>query len=622
MQARLLFFLVGLLLAGRPAAATTYYVSIRGSDAQAGTTLATAWRSVQRVNATTLQPGDQVLFAGGQTFVGGLVLGAATRGTAAQPISFGSYGEGWATISSGGDYGLRARNAAGIALGRLYFAGSGRLNSQSGGVLFEVDSAAAHLSSLTLDSLDVSGYRDAGVAIRSQRAGSGYADVRVTNSRIHDNGEAGLSAYSAAAATHRRWYVGGCRFYNNTGRLDVRDARTGYGLLLADVDSAVVAQCVAYNNGYLNAYPAAGPAGLGAWRCARLTVQACEVSFNRTRTVGGGGIALEGGCTGAVVQYNYAHDNDGAGYLVAQPDTLLTPTADVRIRYNISENDARRADQAALTVLAPATAAALRQVSLHNNTVLLTPPANGTHPQAACLRGTAAAALTLRNNVLQTTNGLPLLCADLTAGVRLEGNCYWSAGADFVLRWGTTTYAALPAWRQATSQEQLGRRPCGLNADPQLTAVRTAAASREGYRPAPSSALIGAGLNLLNEFGEDFGPQDYFGLATPAAGRTGNIGAAENQLAVTLAAAPAAAPAAWCSAYPTRTRDQVHVLLSSAPAAAVALQLYDLQGRRCANLTTRRQETLLPVAGLAAGLYVLRVEQGSHRYQQRIVVEE
>ena len=169
MQARLLLFLVGLLLAGRPAAATTYYVSIRGSDAQAGTTPATAWRSVQRVNATTLQPGDQVLFAGGQTFVGGLVLSAATRGTAAQPISFGSFGEGWATISSGGDYGLRARNAAGIALHRLYFAGSGRLNSQSGGVLFELDSAAAHLSSLTFDSLDVSGYRDAGVAIRSQR---------------------------------------------------------------------------------------------------------------------------------------------------------------------------------------------------------------------------------------------------------------------------------------------------------------------------------------------------------------------------------------------------------------------------------------------------------------------
>ena len=120
MQIRLLFFLFLLLLVGEQAAATTYYVRIAGNNTQAGTTPATAWRSIARVNAATLRPGDQVLFEGEQTFVGGLQLNGNTQGTAVQPIVYGSYGRGWATISSGGACGLMARNTAGIELRRLY----------------------------------------------------------------------------------------------------------------------------------------------------------------------------------------------------------------------------------------------------------------------------------------------------------------------------------------------------------------------------------------------------------------------------------------------------------------------------------------------------------------------
>src|SRR5262249_5041856 len=44
---------------------TTYYVSPSGSDSNPGTSPASAWRTVSRVNRADLSPGDAVLFQGG-----------------------------------------------------------------------------------------------------------------------------------------------------------------------------------------------------------------------------------------------------------------------------------------------------------------------------------------------------------------------------------------------------------------------------------------------------------------------------------------------------------------------------------------------------------------------------
>src|SRR5438093_2493380 len=49
---------------------SNYYVSPSGSDSADGTSPATAFKSIARVNALDLDPGDQVLFEGGQTVTG------------------------------------------------------------------------------------------------------------------------------------------------------------------------------------------------------------------------------------------------------------------------------------------------------------------------------------------------------------------------------------------------------------------------------------------------------------------------------------------------------------------------------------------------------------------------
>ncbi len=77
-----------------PSVAATYYVSATGNDSNNGTSQATAWRTIARVqqNGATFQPGDQILFQRGGTFPGHLTINS--NGSAAAPIVIGSYGTG------------------------------------------------------------------------------------------------------------------------------------------------------------------------------------------------------------------------------------------------------------------------------------------------------------------------------------------------------------------------------------------------------------------------------------------------------------------------------------------------------------------------------------------------
>src|SRR5579862_488311 len=81
------------------AQARTYYVSSNGNDRQSGTTPAHAWQSLRRVNHARLQPGDTVLFKGGDTFANGLTFEPSASGTQASPITFSSYGSGRARFA-------------------------------------------------------------------------------------------------------------------------------------------------------------------------------------------------------------------------------------------------------------------------------------------------------------------------------------------------------------------------------------------------------------------------------------------------------------------------------------------------------------------------------------------
>lgn len=628
-----IFTLFLYLLASRftVANAHTYYVSASGDDTQAGTSKATAWKTVNRVNSISLQPGDKVLFEAGSTFEGSIWLRGNSQGTPERPIVIGSYGHGTATINSGLSYGLYGYNMAGIELRNLRFTGSGRLSNVKSGVIFYLDSANTTLQHILLDSLEVSGYRSCGITIGSWNGQSGYDDVRIINSQVHDNGEAGISTYAEQLNAHHNWYVGNCKAYNNSGRAEITNTHTGNGIVLSGIDGALIEKCEAFNNGWLNANPNGGPVGIWGWCCNNLIIQDCESHHNHSGTAhDGGGFDLDGGCTNSILQYNYSHDNDGPGYLIAQyPDA--PPLHDVTIRYNISTNDARRYNQGAIMLWSSGASGGIQRAAIYNNTVYLSAPTDGSAPKAVYVSSGDIGGTTLRNNLLQTEAGLTLVESATNYGVRLEGNCYWSSDAKFALRWNGETFASLDAWRTATTQEMLGNRVCGLNTNPQLAVSASSATAPAGgisltaFRLPATSALVGAGLNLMSEFGQQPGSRDFYKNATPAQGVRGNIGADESVWVVQAAKSQTAYVPTWCTAYPTLTHDQVHVVVTGTQPAATTLHLYDLQGRLCRTQIlprTTSAEHNLVVSGLPAGRYVLHVIRGEQQTSQPVIVTQ
>lgn len=524
-----MFILVLLLGLYGSANATKYFISATGDDMQPGTSVATAWRTTNKVNSQTFQPGDCILFEAGQTFSGGIWLQGA--GTAAQPIIVSSYGTGHATINSGTSSGFYSYNGAGIELRRLTFIGAGELTNNYSGVIFYLDAPNTSLNYLRLDSLDVSGYPSAGLNVVSQNGANGYSDVRINFCQSHDNGEVGITSSSQALNAHHNWYVGNCQAYNINGRRDITNRHTGNGIVLAGIDSVVIEHCLAHNNGALNGHDWGGPAGIWGYNCNNLTIQYCEAHHNDSGTLyDGGGFILDGGCTNSVLQYNYSHDNSGPGFMLSEYDGAST-MHDVVVRYNVSDNDARGGGQGALEVWSSRTGGIVN-ATFYNNTVRLGVAIDNSQPKAVKVMSCGYTNLSFRNNVLQATDGVPVFSTICVDNIRLEGNNYWNTNQQIYINWNGTAYYDLATWQAATGQEKMpDGRSTGMNTDPQLYSSKLTQA------PSYTSPLRQAGINLWTEFRINPGTHDFAGNTLPTAPTASSIGAfeiGEGPLPVTL----------------------------------------------------------------------------------------
>jgi hypothetical protein len=79
----------------------TYYVSNAGSDAANGTSPSTSWQTISKVNGSTFNPGDIILFKKGDTWRE--QLNVPSSGSEGRPITFGAYGSGAKPIINAAD---------------------------------------------------------------------------------------------------------------------------------------------------------------------------------------------------------------------------------------------------------------------------------------------------------------------------------------------------------------------------------------------------------------------------------------------------------------------------------------------------------------------------------------
>lgn len=525
------------------AKAATYYVSPSGKDTNSGRSSKSAWKTLAEINRHAFAPGDRILLEGGKTFSGGLTFNARSQGRAARPIVLGSFGKGHATVQAGEGTAIRLYNTAGFRIENLILRGDWDAEKQSGNAgsgieLFNDKNGAVTLDFVRIENIEASGFKQAGFRIGglpADNSKSGFRDVTITRCIAHNNGQAGIESYGpfgdkVTGYAHHNIVVHHCRLYSNRGIANM-GGHSGNGVVLGDVDGAVIERCVAYNNGELSNYDGGGPVGIWAWDSNHVLIQYCESYGNKSATTDGGGFDLDGGCTNSIMQYNYSHDNVGAGYLFAQFGGAR-PFVNNVARYNISENDGRKNGYAGLQFWNGGSG--IVNCAAYQNTVFVSPAPTGT---AKALRFmTPTTDTLLANNLLITTHGLPLIEFEAEqSGLRCIGNAYWSSGNPFLVLAAGKRFDSLDAWRTATGQERLGEKPTGLFADPLLNAPGKGGTigdadrlkNLRAYRLKSNSPLRGAGLPLTQPpFRLSVGKTDFYETSLPSHAHP-TIGASE-----------------------------------------------------------------------------------------------
>jgi len=531
---RSILYIVLFLSCTHSVQATIYYISPTGSDSASGTSTSTAWRTIAKVNTSTFAPGDEILFEGSKKITGSIYLGPNSYGSATSPIVVSSYGIGDDTINAVNSFGLYAYNTAGIVVRDIIFAGSGDSTNTNGGIIIYTDTPGnISLRSLSFQNVEVYGFKNAGLSIGAyptDYSRSGYRDINITNCKLHNNGACGLSIYGYYNTADTLYavknvYVGNSHAYNNRG-LPGATGPSGNGIVIGQVDSAVIEYTDAYNNGDRNNY-ASGPAGIWAWDSKHIIIQHCESHHNHSTTTDGDGFDLDGGTSYSYLQYNYSHDNDGAGFLVCQYAGARFNNHNI-VRFNISENDGEKGNVGSIFLYTPSSADSMSDISIFNNTIY-TDTARVNSKRAFLLLGPSIRRVFVANNIFMASGNYLIEVHD-SAGITFLNNAYNDQGG--IYKYLGINYDSLPAFRIYTGQEMLGSTPKGIATNiltryPGSTgnvSLYIDSNQMKGYMLLDNSPAINGGIDL-SPFGISIGAIDIFEVAIPAMYAHYDIGA-------------------------------------------------------------------------------------------------
>jgi len=423
----------------------TYYVSSQGDDASPGTTANAPWKTLERVEAAALGPGDRVLFRGGERFSGTLTLSGVV-GTEGARVVLSSYGEGRATIDGGDGSGLVLAACEHVTVRELNVVGNGR-QSQNDGYGVRVEGGAHN----TIDSVEASGFRRAGIST------GGDESTRITNVRVHHNGFAGIAVRGGGDLPFTRdLYIGHSVAHDNPGDPLNTTNHSGNGIVVGGVKGGLIEYCEAFNNGWDMPRQGNGPVGIWGYFCDRLVIQHNIAHHNKTSKGGhdGGGFDLDGGATNSILQYNLSYANHGTGYLLCQYPGAA-PWKDNICRYNISIDDGRTNHFDGIHFWAGDEN--ISDALVYNNLIV-----NGRHAIASThdIPG-----LVFRNNILVSDDSVILGPLD---AARFEGNLYLSRQDAPLIAHPDRPFQTLQEWAEATGKEMMDGRLVGRVADPRI----------------------------------------------------------------------------------------------------------------------------------------------------------
>lgn len=611
------------LIAGRgeSALAKNFYLSNTGSDQNPGVDPAAPLATFARPNAYAFKPGDTLFLEGSSTFAGNLSFSAEDGGDATNPVVITSYGAGTATILSPLFSGIFLENTAGIHIDNLEISSPQASNLLHIGVfLYHSDPTQDDLNGIRLTNLEIHGF-NVGISIGGESSILGFSDGEIAHCHIHHCEEAGIFSWAgfsqiADGLPHQSWWIHHNLVEQIPGNGDPT-RHTGNGIMISRMDDCLLEYNEVRFCGTNNLH-CGGPVGLWAFQANNIMIQYNESHHNSNgQGCDGGGFDFDGGVTNSTMQYNYSHDNDGAGFLVAQY-AYAPPLENIVIRYNISENDGKEEGYGGITVWTSEIGdfPTIKDVFIYHNTIYSSASSTST---AASIWNDDYQNILFANNLFLAENN-PILEIEAEQGIEFYRNCYFSYSNDFLIKDNGASYQDLLTWMKTEGKETLGNSYTGVEVNPYLTDYGNLGTvsdfsllfSANDYRLTDSSSLISKGMDLSN-IGQSPPAMDFFG--NPAfVGSKPDLGASESSISSLRLTSMEGAPSPLLLPHPNPADHQVIIDLPAAPQLVVLVT--DVIGQEIVRLEGMGQ-IRWDTSKIPAGTYILRIE--SHSSLQRPV---
>jgi hypothetical protein len=527
--------LIAALISTPAVANSTYYLSPQGTDAADGKSPATAWQTINKINASNFGPGDALLIDGSHgAFSGCLSFTTAhVTSTSAKPFVVGVYnGTQWALNSNCGSDGNYAaavtiNGVSGIVVQDGILSGNG--THTLFGVWIMNTVLAGPADTIIVQRMDISDFNTTLTTTWSAEVfitgypGNGLTNVKILNNSLHgltvtsldDNGIYGYGNGQNIMATYSENHI-----YNMGGKTGRPQGTTGNGLWCGGTSSCEVAQNYIHDVG-ANVNQCGGPVGIGAYSANNLYIHDNEIHHIHATTWDANtcdfaALDADGFATNGIWERNYTHHNDGPAILFGGGPSA-SPWGPHQFRLNISEEDnLQNTDGGAIWALGFTSNA-----YVYNNTAYRSLNPSGSTPICVNLAyyGTSGGGLFANNTCTNTVivKGQTVALSDNNSGLdqsalTIMNNNYYLAGTP-VFSWLGTSYMSLAAFQMGTGKDANsttvnplllspgGGGDCGGALDGSCPSA---------YRLFPSSPMVGLGADLSS-----------LGIPLPSAGYYG-----------------------------------------------------------------------------------------------------
>jgi len=335
--------------------AVNYYIdSEAGNDSSSGVTEATAWKSLQQVQRTVYQPGDQILFKKGCSWLGQLSPQGSGKENAA--IVIGSYGSGDLPKikGNGSPYALGLKNQEYWEIRDLDISNPASEAGERVGVLILGESGPETLHHIYLQNLHVHDVRGAlgtdsqarttggiGFEIRGYKEKMRFDDIRIQNCEVQTVDSCGIYTWTDFRTHPRdtRWE-----------KLRFTKVKVASNHLTDIGKNAIVVRSswrpLIENNRVDKAAARIHGNAIYLYGCKEGVMQKNEVSGTQfLENKEGAALDSDYKSEGTIIQYNFSHDNGGG--LVNFCNNPQAKEGDgynegTIVRYNISMNDVHR----------------------------------------------------------------------------------------------------------------------------------------------------------------------------------------------------------------------------------------------------------------------------------------